>query len=564
MRTLTRGALVVASTLFAVAAYELGHADPAPLLANETVELQGWVVALDGADVVIDLGTKAGAVTGDSLELWRPIKVKHPVTGKMVTDKFLIGRVRITQVREVVSLARPEGTLLRDVAVSDVVILRKAASAPAPKLKPWAPTSGTPSAKPSATPAPPGSIVPMGPPPIDPTLTPTVADPEAEDLTRVFEELQGTPPEVRAQRYEAFVKKWPAGRFAKVLLEEATALRKGTASSKEDVATKSFARPTEVLVGTPLTFGIELAGHAIGAVLHVRGATDTTYTSLPMKPAGTGYFRVVVPAAALRPPFVSYFVEAVFPDGKSAPVEGTPTEPHRLGIVDAKAGSPATYERVFAIWTDYADYNRLRGNDYAWQTEGFFGLRFGDVGLRAARSGFGVFKGAGGSILELDKTTPAKNPRAVGLTYGYIEAEAGLSPFWGLVGRAVIGLGKDGVTGGVQGFLRIGNDKRTNMMLGGEFLGGIGLRGIAHFELAVFPKVPVALRAEVTNQPAGTSPALYDPEATTQTADVGVRFVGQVGYRFTPAFTVHVRGSYQARNIYHGGPGFGGGATIAW
>lgn len=558
MRPLTRGALLVAATLSAVAAYELGHADPAPSV--ETTELQGWVLALDGNDVVIDLGTKAGAALGDTLELWRPIKVKHPVTGKLVTDRFLIGRIRITQARDVVSLARPDGALLRDVAVSDVVILKRTVVA---KAKPSAPPD-------KSTPAPSASVVPMGPPPIDSTLTPpSPADPETEALSELFTELSGAPPELRAKRYEAFAAAWPKGKYAKVLREEAAALRASVKDPvKGDATSKSYGHPREVLAGTPLTFGIEVAGHVVGAVLHVRGADETTFATLPMKPAGAGYFRVEVPASQLRPPHVSYFVEAVLPSGTAVAVEGTSVEPHRIEVVDTRPGAVAAYERVFSLWTDYADYNRLRGNDYAWQTEGFFGLRFGDTGLRAARSGFGVYKGVGGSIQDLDKSVPAKTPRAVGLTYGYIEGEAGLSPFWGLVGRLVLGLGKEGVTGGVQAFVRIGNDKRTNMLLGGEFLGGIGLRGIAHFELAVFPRVPISLRAEVTNQPAGTSPSYssvgYDPNIAYGTADVGVRFVGQVGYRITPAFTLHVRGSYQARNIYHGGPGFGGGATIAW
>ncbi len=572
MKNWTRGLMVVATTLLAAGAYRVVHADSPG--GVEAVELQGWVVALDGGEVVIDLGTKVGAQLGDSLELWRPIKVKHPVTGKMVTDRFLIGKLRITQVREVVSLSRPDGALLRDVAVADVVILKKAGVA---KVKPLPPPTASAKPKPTASvgtvPGTAGSAVPLGPPPVDTSLEGKPSDPEAEELTAMFDDLQGTTPEARATSYEKFAKRWPKGRFAKVLLEEAAALRtpaptKTGPGTVDAASSMSFGRPKEVLVDTPLDFGIEVAGNVVGAVLYVRGATETTFAPLPMVAAGAGYFRVKAPTTVLRPPFVSYFVEAVFPNGTTGPIEGSPSEPHRLNIIDAKAITNPSYERTFVLWTDFSDYNRLRLNDYAWQTEGFFGLRFGDEGLRAARSGFGVYKGVGGSIQDLDKA--GKEPRAVGLTYGYIEGEAGISSFFSLIGRAVIGLGKSGVTGGVQGFFRIGNDKRTNMQLGGEFLGGIGVRGIAQLELAAFPKIPLMFRTEVTNQPAGTSAprgvsvdALGRPLAL-ETADLGVRFLGQVGYRFAPEFTLHVRASYQGRDINHMGPGFGAGATVAW
>ena len=73
------------------------------------------------------------------------------------------------------------------------------------------------------------------------------------------------------------------------------------------------------------------------------------------------------------------------------------------------------------IAADYADYNRLRGNDRSLQLEFDFGLRLGDDGLRALRSGFGVYRGVGGSLVDLDELD--LSPRKTGLTYGYLEAE---------------------------------------------------------------------------------------------------------------------------------------------
>jgi len=200
-----------------------------------------------------------------------------------------------------------------------------------------------------------------------------------------------------------------------------------------------------------------------------------------------------------------------------------------------------------------------------WQTEGSVGMRFQDTGLRAARTGFGVYRGIGGSLAELDEQK--LSGRRVGLTYGYLEGEFGLSYFTSIIGRMVIGLEDDGVNGGAQALLRIGNDRDTNLTIGGEVLGGIGLRGITELQLATFPRVPILFRTEVTNQPAGVGSgvtSLGDKTVAVDQGEVGARAIAQVGYRFLPDLVIAVRGSYQGRTINHAGPGFGGAVSYQW
>lgn len=515
-------------------------------------DVEGYVMTIDGADVVVDLGVKQGAAVGDIVDLWRPLKLKHPVTGKIVTDRFKIGTLRLTQVRDKLSLARPDGTISKAVEAGDVVVLR-GVTPPAP-TKPVTPIP-TP---PTTTPA--------------PTTPAPEADPEANALSLLFDELKGASVEVRIARYESFAKAWSKGRYATVLREEAAALRRTyvtAAAPSEDGPLKpssiSFDGLTETVTGTPITIAVEIGGAIKGAIVQVRLAEETTYQPLPMSPAGPGYYRVTLPAARVQAPTVSYFIEAVLADGSTSPIEGTSSVPRTVKVVDApKVIAPAKWQSTAAVWSDYADYNRLRGNDWAWQTEGFFGMRFRDVGLRSVRSGFGVFKGQGGSLKELD--VERLQPRTIGLSYGYVEGEWGVTHFWGIVGRAIVGLSEDGVTGGAQGFVRIGNDKRTNMLLGGEVLGGVGLRGIAQLELNAFPRFPVMFRSEVTNQPAGTTPgyASRTDAVSSQVGAIGVRAILQAGYRPVSGFTLFVRGSYQGRTINHAGPGVGGGVSVEW
>jgi hypothetical protein len=268
-----------------------------------------------------------------------------------------------------------------------------------------------------------------------------------------------------------------------------------------------------------------------------------------------GYF-----AATLRPedvtaPELEYFIEATEAGGKPVPVVGTAVSPLTLVVFQPPVPyAPRKLPSRVEIATEYADYNRLRNNDRAWQTEGWFGLRFDDVGVRALRTGFGVYRGVGGSVHALD--TLRANPTPVGLTYGWLEAEFGLVRIFSMGARVAVGLFDHGVTGGGELLLRIGSDLGTNLLISGEILGAVGLRGAAQLELATFPRVPIVLRTEVTNQPAGAT--------GLGVGDVGGRGIAQVGYRFTPEFLVAVRGSFQGRTIEHFGPGFGGAVGYTW
>jgi len=87
------------------------------------------VVAFELGDVVVDVAGDRGASAGALLELWRPLNIKHPVTGQMVSDRFLIGRLRLVQVRSALSLALPDGKLTQPAQPGDIVVLHRAVSA---------------------------------------------------------------------------------------------------------------------------------------------------------------------------------------------------------------------------------------------------------------------------------------------------------------------------------------------------------------------------------------------------------------------------------------------------
>jgi hypothetical protein len=538
------------------------------------ISVEGHVLQIDEVGIVVDLAGARGASEGDVVELWRPLRLKHPITGKQVVDRFLIGKLKLTQVRERLALAKLEGKPTRPIEVGDVVILERE---PEPGAEPEPPAKSTaPTPAKSTAPAP-AKAESHADAPAAAFDEPAAADPEAEAVSKMFDSLRGASVRARILAYENHVRARPNGRFAVVLYEEAAQLRRlldleKAGSRSEPVELASFAEPKSALAGVPLTIGIELSGGATGAVLHSRRDGEVAYVSTPMTALGTDYYAVTVPGDRMQSPKFHYFIEATNRAGDAVPIVASAERPNVTTVRDIPTPTPAQrHESVLYLLTDYADWNNLKGNDVVWQTEGSFGMRFRDIGLRAARTGFGVYRGVGGSLRELDELE--LSGRKVGLTYGYLEGEVGISLQFSLIGRAVVGLHEDGIGTGAQALVRIGSDKKTNLLLGGEALGGIGLRSITQLELAVLERVPILLRTEVTNQPAGASADAdarpSDPTAarrgiSLERGELGARAIVQVGYRFIPELTLAVRGSYQGRTINHAGPGFGGAVTYSW
>jgi len=552
--------------------------------APQSSTIEGHVVDIQNEEIIIDLAGRSGAKVDDLVEVWRSLQVRHPVTKQLVRDRFVIGRLRLRRVGENLAKAIVEGDFDTPPRPGDTVVLRKSkTSVRVVAGKPQAPGSDGTAEEQAAEASDTATADPSTP---NPYAAPEPADGEARQVAQLFESLRGQSVVDRIRAYERWIAEHPQSSHARVLWEEAAVLRKlvdhelkerkRQARRKDRRLSEDYPRfvpPAEALANQPFTFGIRLDQRTTAAVLHLRAAGEDGYLPFSMKPTGGGYFRVTIAAKHLQPPKLQYFVERVTKTGKTKAVIGSSQLPMGLAVRAVTDPEPAQPPlATIAMWTDYADYNRLRGNDASWQTEGYFGMRFGDIGIRALRSGFGVYRGVGGSLEELDELDLSS--RKVGLTYGYLEGEFGITDFVGVLARPIIGLKDGGITGGGQAMVRLGSDLRTNLLLGGEFLGGVGMRGVAQLELDVIDDWPLMVRSEVTNQPAGSSSSTdtvrpthddFRPEDTSVGVnDIGVRGIAQVGYRIADSFVVAVRGSYQGRTINHSGPGFGGALSYTW
>ncbi|HQY61478.1 MAG: hypothetical protein IPQ09_09060 [Myxococcales bacterium] len=519
-----RGAAAPAAAAHAAAA-------PAP------VEPAGTIVAIDAGELVIDFGARKGARDGDIVELWRPLRLKHPVSGKPLNERFRIGALRLVQVRGTLSLATLEGTATRAPATGDEVLVPGAHLAQAPVVAPSAPAA-------SAAPAPTDPASPAAP-----AVEARPSDPDAEAVTALLKSLEGRAPGERAIAYGKFAAANGASPYARVLVEEARALM---AAQEPPAPVYAVAEGglRRARVGVAQRYTLEIDARFVGAVLHARRKGTPTYRSIPMGSVGARYWSAALPGDALAEPGLEYFVEGVLPTGVAVALVGSAESPRGAEVetLPTRVREPGQLAQV-TLQSEIASFNVKKANDYVFQTEGSVGWRLQDVGIRAVRSGFGVLRGKGGSLRDLDEL--GLEPTSVGLTYGYVETELAPAPNLAFVLRPVIGLRDGGVTGGAQGFLRIGHDLHTNLSLGGEILGTVGQRGIVQLEWRTIPRVPILLRTEVTTQPSSSS-------------DVGARVIGQVGYQFVRDLTVSARFSYQGRTINHAGPGAGLAASYQW
>ena len=110
--------------------------------------VEGVIVEVEKDDMVLDVGSLRGVSEGDVLEVWRPLRIRHPVSGRTLVDRILIGRVHLVQVRPNLSLSQLEETPSRPLQAGDVVrLVRVPPPPPAPALPPAA--VGAPPAHPA-------------------------------------------------------------------------------------------------------------------------------------------------------------------------------------------------------------------------------------------------------------------------------------------------------------------------------------------------------------------------------------------------------------------------------
>lgn len=195
----------------AVRAREAAAADETPAVESESAEdhaaapeeaaasAEGphHVVALRGNKVVLDLTERDNVKIGDVVELWRPLRVKHPITGAELEDTIFVSKVRVTQIGSQLSLGELVGEPSEALEPGDLVLLE---SEPAEPPEVATPSGGETDAS-------------------------LATDVESAAVDALWSSLRGASLTKRILTYEAFVRKYPSSRYAVALWEEAQTLR---------------------------------------------------------------------------------------------------------------------------------------------------------------------------------------------------------------------------------------------------------------------------------------------------------------------------------------------------
>jgi hypothetical protein len=499
----------------------------APVLAAPR---QAYVLRIEGSDAFVDIGRADAATPGAKLRVYRVIEARHPATGKVLRDRFLLGEAEVLEAGEALSRIGGAKDLLVRLEVGDEVEL---ASAP-----PVAPT--VPSAPAASKPG-----------------TPPAPDAERAALRAAWDAALKLPPAERARVWEGFLAAWPRSELAGPIREEITLLRAApqAPTSEEDSDTPvqtvvKTAAPNTALVGEPVVITLtHLAGPAPhAAMVHWRAPGAPGFQTLHLRAEPTGHFRARLPQEAVAEPALEYFVEVADEEGASQVVSGSATSPQRVAIHLPPSARPIERDRRsrVRIHDEYVDFNRFKGNDVYNLFEVDFLYRVLTT-VHSVRVGFGSYQGRGTPKELLDTDT---TPRRVGFTYGFSELEVRLHPSLAGLGRVSAGVNRQGLSTGLELGVRIGSETGTSLTLRGATLSKIGKRANLALAWDAVEGWPMSAEVVVTNEPIGE--------------DLGVRLLYTVGRSVTPWLDVSARVGYQLRDINHSGLTLGLGTTFHW
>lgn len=515
------------------------------------------IVRIEGDDVFIDAGADRVS-TGDELDVRRSIEIRHPVSRRVLRDRFVVGRLRIGTVGERLSIGQVIGTPWRPMSVGDTVEL------PTPAALPEAPaeTGST-----TEAPAEPGVATATAERPARSRSRPSSAQLRA--LLEVFHSTLGRPPEERIRAFTAYLSLHLDSPFRDWVAQEILSLQgwlRTVAPTLEQPrdGTVHWQPIRRARRGAPLSIAL-LARPEAGLralVLHARGIralhADAAFRTVHMSLDRVGHARARLPSDLVDGDAFEYFVEGVARDGRVVAVVASAASPLVVEL-ELRPGARAREigrSRV-RVSAEMVDFDFFSGRDWYFLAEADFlyRLRFGF--LYGIRVGYGAYRGEGGTVEQLD--TLDEPPRPAGYTYGYTELE--LRPFagFGLIFRATAGLGRpddsgadqrEGLRPGFQIRGRIGRERGTHLLFGAETLPELGERALVGLAFEVIRDVPMAGEVQVTDQPVA--------------GDLAVRLIYEIGYRVSDAVSLSTRLSYQGRTIDHTGLGGGVAATFDW
>ena len=252
--------------------------------------------------------------------------------------------------------------------------------------------------------------------------------------------------------------------------------------------------PADAPAGVALEL-IATAAPAVPAlVAYYRPAGTAAFAPIELVRRDDERWVAVVPAAAVAPPGVEYYLTA---DG--APVFASPQAPHttRVGVTELAARRDRDEARVEnrrsrvharAEWVDYGTrtIDGVRVVDRYYRLDGDFSYRLWAYPLEELRVGFSRLLGD----TQVACDAPPCTGRAGFNVAGWFEL--GLAPIEGVTfeGRAIVLATPESVALGGRAELRVGVRDGTHVASGAEYLADVGATGFFRLGWGTVPRAP--------------------------------------------------------------------------
>jgi hypothetical protein len=292
--------------------------------------------------------------------------------------------------------------------------------------------------------------------------------------------------------------------------------------------------------GVPLALSVYAPSPLAHPTLMYRAVGEHVYAALAFEAKPDSYYIARLPAGAVQAPGVEYYIVVDMPDEPRQLAFATPEEPVRVDVEGRfnETTELARYGVRDEISTDaeLVNYSSQGGQrDYYYRTEGDYLHRiFGTV--YSMRFGAGYVHG-----VAVDGETM---PTTVGFLYAYSEAEFRSASFpIAFIPRVIFGVDDNGVGGGFEARLRLGDELGMNFEGGVTVLSELGFETFTQLTMHPTHNTSVALAAYLENLPLDNA--------------LGFRSYADLRYRFARATSVLVRLGVAARSIDTIGPDIG-------
>ena len=310
--------------------------------------------------------------------------------------------------------------------------------------------------------------------------------------------------------------------------------------------------PADAAAGVALELIASAPAAVPSLVAHYRTVGTAAFASIELVRRDDQRWVAVVPAAAVAPPGLEYYLDA-----GGAPVFASAGAPHttRVGVTtlavrrsrdEARVARRRSRVHASAEWVDYGTrvVDDVKLVDRYYRIDADFSYRLWAYPLEELRVGFSRLLGDTEVACELPPCTGRSGFNVAGWF------ELGLAPIEGVAldGRAIVLATPESVALGGRAELRIGVRDGTHVATGVEYLADVGASGFFRFGWGTVPRAPMTATVEITNMPASTR-------------DVGVRLYYDVTGELAYGVRLGLRLGYAARvqNLF----GFTGGTTAS-